>query len=379
MQTKEIWLNEKEKKVIKDKQYGSEYSMWTKELNGLFFELDETAESASEIFAMKVASKVGEYYHKEEKIQQLIRENIESMQSSLKFVIKDLVENAFVHQFAGAEIVWQIKRGKVCTKKLLAFDSSECKYDRSLGVFTQDMVDIPREKMLIYIRSRGKGNKIKKFQEIKRFFLQFWAKYIEGYTTPLLHGKSDNVDDMQEALENIYFKKSISTAMDSEIKALKLDNGGSKEIQQAMEYIDRLIYRMYYLGGNYVNGDKSGTVANSEVNENMFESATSWIAEEVREVLLEDWIRKLILYNFGDQDNWGYFSVPQEEDIEKQHKLAMIIQILIEIGIITIDDYNTIREKFNLPETKIEKVNIENTELKELVEQYLKKEKKDED
>lgn len=374
-------LDENKKKIDKEnieKQYGSEYSMWTKELYGLFIGLDETAESASEIFAMKVAGKIGEYYHSEEKIQKLIRDNIENMGSSLKFVIKDMVENAFIHKFSGAEIVWEIKKGKVYTKKLIAFDSGECKYDREKEVFTQDMIDIPREKMIVYIRNSGKGEKIKKFQEIKRFFLQFWAKYIEGYTTPLLHGKSDNIDDMQEALENIYFKKSITTSLDSEITSIKLDNGGSKEIQQAMEYIDRLIYRMYYLGGNYVNGDKSGTVANSEVNENMFEAATSWIAEEVREVLLEEWVRRLIIYNFGIKDNWGYFALPQQGDVEKLHKLAMIMQILIEIGVITIDDYNIIREKFNLPETEIKKETIyDDDEIKKIVEKYIKTKEKE--
>ena len=65
-----------------------------------------------------------------------------------------------------------------------------------------------------------------------------------------------------------------------------------------MEYIDKLIYRVFFLGGNFSQGEKSGTTANAGVNETILEDVTDWLAEEVREALLENWIRKIIQYFF---------------------------------------------------------------------------------
>lgn len=355
-----VFLADKLKPKVQEGQVSTETSDTMLELTGFLENIDETAETALEILSMKTAKKLGTYFNKDEDIQEFVRENLEKMEGSISFVVKDLVENAFLHGFSGAEIVYKIMNQKVYTKKIITFSSSECSYNFEDKEFKQNSTTIPNEKLIFYYRRKAKLDKMERLINIKRIFLKLWCKYIEGFTTPLIHGQTDDVDTLSEALQNIYFKKNITTDLESKINAIKLDSGGSKEIQGAMEYIDKLIFRIFYLGGSYSAGEKSGTTANSKTNENMIEDVTDWLAEEIREVLKESYIKKIIDYNFNKVESYGYFALPTKKDTDMLYKLAMTLQVLANMGYIGLDDVNIIREKFDLPE-------IEENELKDML------------
>ncbi len=332
------------------------------QLIGFIEEADETSETALEILSMKVAKKIGNYQHKDKKIEELVQKNLEQMEGSLQFTVKDLIEEGFMAGFAGAEIVWKIEQGEVRTKKIITLSSSECAYDYETDNFTFDNISIPKEKRILYIRKKGKSDKLNKLVRTKEILFQMWCQYIESFITPILHGKGDDVESLSNNLRDLFFKKSISTDTEVEINAIKLDSGGSAEIQSAMEYIDKLVFRMFFLGSNFSNGEKAGTTANSQANENVLEDITDWLAEEIRELLVESYIRKLIEYNKGEQEDYGQFVYKGKKDTDMLHKLAMTLEILSRIGYISIEDINNIRERFDLPEiaeSDIEKIDID--------------------
>ncbi len=337
-------------KKLNEKQISAGYSEFSRELMGYIENLEETGETALEILSMKIARKLGEYTHKDKNIQEFIRENFRTMEGSLPFVVKDIVENGFLHGFAGAEIVYKIMDNKIYTKKIQTFASSECTYSYENNEFRQGSIVIPNEKLIFYDRNKAKLKKLEKLTDIKKILIKLWCLYVESYVSPLIHGKSDDVDALSKELENIYLKKTITTDLESEIHAIKLNGGGGKEFLQALEYFDKLIYRIFYLGGNFVSGEKTGTTANANVNENIVDSITDWIASEIREILVEQWIRKLIEYNFNGVDDFGKFILQNKKDTEVMFKLAQTLQILSNIGLINIDDFNSLREKFDLLE-----------------------------
>ncbi len=340
------------------------------QLIGFIEEADETSETALEILSMKVAKKIGNYQHKDKKLEELVQRNLEQMEGSLQFAVKDLIEEGFMAGFAGAEIVWKIEKGEVRTKKIIALSSNECAYDYETDDFTFDGTTIPKEKRILYIRKRGKSDKLNKLIKTKEILFQMWCQYIESFITPILHGKGDDVESLSNNLRDLFFKKSITTDTEVEINAIKLDSGGSAEIQSAMEYIDKLVFRMFFLGSNFSNGEKAGTTANSQANENVLEDITDWIAEEVRELLVESYIRKLIEYNKGEQEDYGQFVYKGKKDTDMLHKLAMTLEILSRIGYISIEDINNIRERFDLPE--IEESEIEKIDIDEKVNELMK-------
>lgn len=337
-----------EKKELDKNKYGSAFSQYTKVLIGNMENADGTADTAAEYFAMRAASKIGDYYHENEDIQDFIRKDIENIKGSLKLITKKFIQEALVHGFSGIEIVWQLQQSKIRTKELVSFNTENCIYDRESEVFNQENTIIPRDKMIIYIRDSSKMDKIRKLLRIKRYFLEFWGKYIENFVSPLVVGEGEDPDEMLKAIDNLYFKKAVTVGTGEKVYYLQANVGGSGEIQKAMEYIDKLVYRVFHLGGSFSAGEKSGTVQNSDVNKEMFEEATDWVAEEVRELLLEEWIRKVVEYNFGNQENYGEFKLDSGEELDKKLIYAQILEILQRIGIITFEDYEDIRKKLNL-------------------------------
>jgi hypothetical protein len=67
-----------------------------------------------------------------------------------------------------------------------------------------------------------------------------------------------------------------------------------------------------------------------------------WLAGELKEVLLEQWIRKLISYNF-ETDNFGRFEVMKEKTLDMN-----TIKILSDLGFLKVEDEEQIREKAGL-------------------------------
>lgn len=359
------------KKEDMQKQIATNYSKWQSEIYGLFSKVDETAETALEMLAMKVAKKIGVYQHSDEKIKELVERNIEKIQGSLSFVVKDLVEESFMKGFAGAEIVWEIVGNELRTKKIIVLDSSECDYSFTTEDFKFNGVLIPKEKLIFYNRKKAKAKKINKLLDVKELLFQMWCQYIEGFITPVMHGKTDNdVEKLNEKLKDIFFKTSIVTDKDTDILTIKLDSGGSAEIQSAMEYIDKLIYRVFFLGGNFSQGEKSGTTANAGVNETILEDVTDWLAEEVREALLENWIRKIIQYNVGEIDDYGAFENPTNRDTEMLARLATALKTIADMGVITINDFDKIREMFGFEKLE-EDVNIDEKNVDNSIEELI--------
>ena len=351
------FFSKKENKKELEKRIATSGSKLNTQLRGSIEEADETSETALEILSMKVAKKIGTYQHKDKKIEELVQKNFEQMEGSLQFFVKDLIEEGFMAGFAGAEIVWIIDKGEVKTKKIIALSSNDSEYDFETDELSFDGEVIPISKRILYLRKNGKSEKLNKLIKTKEVLFQMWCQYIESFTTPILHGKGDDVESLSNSISNLFFKKSITTDPEVEINAIKLDSGGSAEIQSAMEYIDKLVFRMFFLGSNFSNGEKAGTTANSKANENVLDDITDWLAEEIRELLIESYVRKIIEYNKGEQEDYGQFVYKGKKDTDMLHKLAMTLEILSRIGYISIEDINNIRERFDLP--KIEESDIE--------------------
>ncbi len=324
-------------------QYGKRYTQFNSLLIGKLFHSDETYDTAADILSMKIAKQIGQYYHDDEKIQAFVRENIEKLEGSLLLSIADIARDAFIHGFSGTEIVWELRNGKVFTKTLIVLDSGASYYDREKEQFTFDMRDIPREKLMIWTRRDAKHDKIARLQEIKKYFLQYWAMYIESYISPMLVGKGNNPEKLAEALgDGFGFLKTLTIGTEESVESINVGAGGSDEIQRAMEYIDKLIYRTFYIGAVLKDGESSGGRATSGTQKEILDEIVEWLAGELKEVLLEQWIRKLISYNF-ETDNFGRFEVMKEKTLDMN-----TIKILSELGFLKVEDEEQIREKAGL-------------------------------
>lgn len=332
-----------EKKEIEEKQYAKRYTQFAQLLMGRLFNSDETYDTAADILSMKIAKNIGQYYHDDEEIQAFVRENIEKMKGSLMLCTAEMAKDAFLHGFSGTEIVWEPRNGRIWTKELIVLDSMVSSYDREKEEYDFDMTRIPTEKMIIYIRKTAKHDKIARLQAIKTQFLQYWAMYIESFIAPLLIGKGDNPEKLGELLgDGFGFLKQICVGTNESVEAIQLDKGGSDEIQKAMEYIDKLIYRTFYIGSVLKDGESAGGRATSGTQKEILDEIAEWIADELKEVLLEQWIRKLITYNF-EADNFGRF------EISKQKTLDMnTVKILSDLGFLKVEDEEYIREQTGL-------------------------------
>jgi len=329
-------------------------------------EKDETVAASLEFLAYNTANKIGDYIHPNPEVQNFVRKNLERMETPLEALITKLVINALVYGFAVAEIVWEVVDDKYMVKRVVVVpsDTLHAKLnDYDIESFIQntgfDKIEIPREKVIFVKMGEGVlgQSALRRAWRPYRFksaLFKFWAIAMERYSMPILFGQTTDVERLVEDLRNLWINGVIATDTSTDIKLLEPRVNIAGEFREAIEYANQLIARSLLVPPLLLSTERSGAYSLGRVQMNLFMSAVERLAKIVAEALLNDFISKIISYNFEGVDSYGAFLFRTQPSAEEMSRLALAFNQLVGAGVLDpVEDGNWIRAMIGAPRQQV--------------------------
>ena len=194
----------------------------------------------------------------------------------------------------------------------------------------------------------------------KKAIPKLWAVALERFGMPFLHGKASTKkvgEELEDALMNMNSRAYVITDKDSEISAISSMGAGGTAYSEAEKVCDTMIYRAMFLPSLLGGGENGGSYALGNVHLELFNATAAALAEDYIDVELEQLWRPIIEWNFGEQEDYGEFSINDAIPTEEKNIMSNIILNLARVGMIDPEnDINWIRELLGLPE--VEKGNV---------------------
>lgn len=380
----------------KENQFGIEVPLtngeiWNWDLENLDQETlqkmanDETISAALDYMTNYILAYMGEYVNENEDIQEFVLSALENMDKGVKTYLKEIIRNVLIYGWNASELVWKVTDGKIGLRKLVVFDT------KNLSVFYgkdspeyliqqsyRGRIRIPFDKVFKY--SIGPGlfgssylKKVYRLWKAKSDILKLWAVGLERYALPIVWGKTPNVtvtkDDgsqenavklLNDVLKDAHKKTSIATDQETELQYLDSGIGGthfSNVFKTAIEYLNVLIFRNFGLP-NLLLGSQQGSAgayALGNVHFRMFNNSIKSIAADLGREFVDEVLYKLIYYNYGEVDNYGYFHIGDEPNPEQMEQFSKAFVNLVNAGLIDpISDSDWIRDYLKLPKAEEE-------------------------
>lgn len=341
---------------------------------------DETISAALDYMTNYVIASIGEYVNENEKIQDYVNNTFENTEKSFRTYLKEIIRNAMIYGWSANEIVWAVNGQNVRIKKFVTFDTSELSifYGKDKPEYLiQDSyrgrIKIPFEKIFKY--STGPGIfgksylvKIYRLWQMKTALLKWWAAGMERFALPLIWGRTKNVvvtkengekeravKLLNERLSGIHSKTAIATDDQTTLSYLSSGIGGShfsNVFRDAIEYLNILIFRNFGLPNLLLSSQtrSAGAYALGNVHFRMFSNSVKGIASDLTREFVDEVVYKLITYNFGEVDSYGYFHIGDEPNPEQMEQFANAFANLTNTGIIDpLKDGEWIRDYLKLP------------------------------
>lgn len=368
---------------------------------------DETISAALEFTKLSVMSKLGEYCHENEEIQEFVRANFSRMRGTLRGVVGEMVKNAMSFGCSVAEIIWQPaatfatkvqgKRGeepraitfanKVTLQGLATLlpRSIDFQIDLTKGPNRGEVANVVQwrggqfeepiaaEKCLIYSHRKENGNPwgnsrlqcVYKNWWLKDILLRAMARALERYGSPILVGTTEQMDRPKKGatgelstrgavflkvLEDLHDNACIVKEPDQLIELLAAAGGKSvgKDFLDALEYLDRRILRGALFPSLIFDNTDTGSRALGETHTDILALALAEVRDDVADMLIEQLVKRMVYYNYGPQDDYGSFSAPAIKPVDLE-RWANIIEKLTGCRVLSADyleDLNMMREIF---------------------------------
>lgn len=354
---------------------------------------DETVSAAYHFLTLCVISFMGEYSHPDDKIAGFVYECFESMDGSLILACEDIL-SAIWAGYSVSEIVWKAEAGRIMLDYLATYHPytitfhldergrlskiNQCRLFSAIGD------DIPPEKCLIFSYRKRFNNyygssafkPIRKNWLLKDAFLKMWARALDKFGTPILaavvpDGTVKDPETGEEVSQLEYATKLLANLQNGTALALSARDAGSggqlpkieavatggsgtgEAFDRAVSYLNKMIARGLLIPSLvFDEGARSGSLALGTSHFNGFILMVRALFNQLKEVLLDQFISRLILYNFGPQKDWGNFQErpPSTEELKLYSEVFLN---LVNAGFVDPaidDDFKYARNMMGLPE-----------------------------
>ena len=320
---------------------------------------DETIAAGLRFISSSVVSKIERYSNSDTDVGRFVSDVIENLENSPASLFKKMLEDMLSYGWAAAEIVWQSSEGKLWIEKIVPYAPGQMSfYPESAPEYiklttSKGEFHIPLSKMFILRNGEGLyGESMLKTcyraWDFKRKLFKIWATGLDKYALPLIHGKTENVQMLDnngnpvssvEVLNNLlsdfYSKTAISTDKNTELTLLEANSKNlSDQFRAAIEYANTLIYRNLGLPQLLLTNEYGGAYALGKVHIDMVQSFTQSMAESLIDSFVDQVIAKLIDFNFATVDSYGEFAVVREQTMEERKNLAAFVETIGRAGIL---------------------------------------------
>lgn len=312
-------------------------------------------------------------------IADFVRRSLENMNGS---VVQSVfgVMNALVHGYSITEMVFAPGSGRDEGRwRIVALKPKDPRdYDFELdpfgnitGLWLTDengrRAKLPLWKFVVYTylpeygRPWGRSDlrAVYKHWWSKDFLLKWWNIYLETYGAPTRIGKypagttpASRQEDLKRVLRDIVNNTAITIPNDMEIDFVS--SQGEAGFEAAVEYHDRQIVKGI-LGQTLTSdeGRRVGSLALGNVHQETMEDYVTFLRRDLAEsVIGEQVIRRLVDFNFAGVENYPRF-VWQPRKGKVALASVSDIATLMESGLVTPADYNTLRDRLDLPPAEL--------------------------
>jgi len=329
---------------------------------------DDAVSPGLEFLAYSVVSRLGEYRHENDEITQYVKLCLERIHGTLHRAIRDALSYSIAFGYSVTEFTLTQEDGRWLLSSLSPYWPEGCKFkvgkkeDNSIDVLSIEQntdgttVDIPRYKAIVLrhgssISPYGKS-RLKlchRWWRIKEHAARWFAIALEKYTLPLLLGKTESPDEMEEALENLAAKSSLVVSPADSVETL--DRGaGTAAFEAAIAFLNRSIYRSMFLPPLLIEGEAGGSYSLGRVHYGIFSDACTWMAAELAEELVEQLWRPLIVWNFGEQNSYGVIPLVDNRTPDERSAMASVFASAISSGVLfPEEDGEWMREQLGFP------------------------------
>lgn len=322
---------------------------------------DETVAAAYYFLTMSVIAFLGEYTHQDERIETFIYDCFEGIDGSLTLACEDIL-SAIWAGYSATELVWKADRKNLLVDYLATYHPYSLNFHvnergrlqmvRQTNQLNALGVDIPAEKCLIYTYRKRFNNyygksgfkPMRKNWLLKDAVLKMWARALDKFGTPVLAATVPNgtLNDPESGLEvsqldyatkilaNLQNGTALVFAADAaeragnqlpKVEAVATGGSGVGDaFTGAISYYNKMLSRGLLVPSLlFDEGARAGSLALGQSHFDGFMLMAQALFAQLKEVLLDQFISRLITYNFGPQKDWGDFN--QRKPGEEQLKL----------------------------------------------------------
>lgn len=360
---------------------------------------DETVSASYYFLTLCVISFLGEYSHPDEKISNFIYECFESMDGSLALACEDILSAVWAG-YSATEIVWKTNASRLMLDYLATYHPNTITFHlndrgRLLKVNQRRMFsalgdDIPPEKCIIFSYRKRFNNyygtsafkPIRKNWLLKDAFLKMWARALDKFGTPVLaavvpDGTVKDPETGEEVSQLEYTTKLLTNLQNGTALVLSAkdagtgshggqlpkidavatgDNGTGDAFAAAVGYLNKMISRGLLIPSLvFDEGARSGSLALGMSHFSGFLLMVQALFMQLKEVLLDQFISRLITYNFGQQKDWGDFQ-KRQPSAEELKLYSEVFLNLVNSGLVDPaieDDFKYARNTMGLPDRKV--------------------------
>lgn len=369
-------------------------------------ETDETVFAGYEYLVQSVIARIGEYSHPDEVIEGFVQQNLTKMKGSFLNVCGESL-SAVGYGFSVGEVVWTRKSFTITTgdkgagteqtteiSDAIAFDRIQFLHPSDVFInthkegpaknepsmirqhlFNGEHIDLPMNKVMLYSHGAKFGNvygksRLKRAYKswfIKEVMLRAWGVANERHGKPHTIAKANldgNVQDPANPGTIIPYAQYLASVLDglanngscivnqtTDVSIVRAAAGMGKDFGEIIQYCNRSILMAIGLPSLLLDGGSVGSYSLGKEQGDRFNQLLEAILIEFTDVLIEQLIRPLIDYNFGEQSDYGYFGF-EEWNAEDQLTIVSAIEKLTNTGYLSKDRYADqcyVRERAGVP------------------------------
>lgn len=354
---------------------------------------DETVSAAFYFLTLAVISFLGEYTHPDKKIENFVYDCFEGMDGSLTLACEDILSAVWAG-YSATEIVWKPNGRNLVLDYLATYhpysvtfhvnERGRLQMVRQINQLEALGADIPAEKCLVFSYRKRFNNyygksafkPIRKNWLLKDAVLKMWVRALDKFGTPILAalvpegmvqdpetGKEiSQLEYATKVLENVQngtalvFSARESTSKGQLPKIDTVATGGAgtgDAFNGAVSYYNKMLTRGLLVPSLvFDEGARSGSLALGQSHFDSFMLMARALYSQLKEGLLDQFVARLITYNFGNQKDWGDFQrrKPSEDELKL---LSEIFLNLVNAGFMdsTVeDDFKFARDSMGLPD-----------------------------
>jgi phage gp29-like protein len=352
---------------------------------------DETVAASFYFLTLAVITFLGEYTHPDEKIETFVHDVFEGMDGSITLACEDILSAVWAG-YSATEIIWKADRQKLVLDYLATYhpygvefhvnergrlkDIKQVNELQPLGVF------IPAEKSVVFTYRKRFNNyygksafkPLRKNWLLKDAFLKMWARALDKFGTPILaatvqDGTIKNPESNEEISQLDYAIRVLSNLQSGTALAFStkddtgklpkietLASGGTgvgEAFDKAISYLNKMLSRGLLVPSLvFDEGSRSGSLALGKSHFDGFILMAQSLFNQLKEVLLDQLISRLVTYNFGPQKNWGDFQSrqPGEEELKILSEMFLNLTNAGYMDATVEEDFKYARNKIGLPD-----------------------------